>query len=134
MHLKLRRRAWFRRFTIAIVSASIIGLLLSIIGVQLHGLEPIVAVLNWLAALVAIGGLGFLPLAVLATLENEEDLAASADLAERLMPIKQPLRGHPVLLARVVDVSAQRSSPVSGSSEAQFTGGSNKNAFASEKT
>ena len=73
VHLGLRRRSWFRRFTIAVVTSSIVGLCASLIGVQLHGMGVDSAWLNWAAAFVAIFGLGFLLLAVLATLESEED-------------------------------------------------------------
>lgn len=73
IHLSIRRRRWFRVITLAIVAGSLLGLGLSVVGVQLHGLGPVAGAANWLVGLIAVGGLGFLLLSVLATLQAEED-------------------------------------------------------------
>ena len=71
--LDIRRRRWFRAVTFTIVAGSLVGLVLSVIGVQFHGLGPVAGAANWLVGLIAVGGLGFLLLSVLATLQAEED-------------------------------------------------------------
>ncbi|TDN92572.1 hypothetical protein EV279_2096 [Microbacterium sp. BK668] len=73
LHLDLRRRKWFRRATLVVVAAALVGLAMSIIGVQTQGLSWVPGGVNWLMAGLAIIGLGALLLAVLATLELEED-------------------------------------------------------------
>jgi len=73
IHLNIRRRAWFRKLTLVVVASSLVGLGASILGVQLHGMGADSAWLNWAAAVFALGGLTFLLLTVLATLQVEED-------------------------------------------------------------
>ncbi|MFF2494904.1 hypothetical protein [Agromyces sp. NPDC058064] len=73
IHLSIRRRRWFRVLTFTIVAGALIGIALSVIGVQLHGLGPVAGAANWLVGLIAVGGLGFLLLSMLATLQAEED-------------------------------------------------------------
>ncbi|GAA1791006.1 hypothetical protein [Agromyces lapidis] len=77
--LGIRRRRWFRAVTFTIVAGALVGLGLSVIGVQLHGLGPVAGVANWLVGLIAVGGLGFLLLSVLATLQAEEDAETDAE-------------------------------------------------------
>lgn len=61
--LEIRRRTWFRRATLAVVVASLVGL------------APAFATANWVAGAVSLLGLGVLLLAIIATLEDEEDRA-----------------------------------------------------------
>lgn len=75
VHLEIRRRTWFRRATLAVVLASLVGLALSVVGVQSGGLAPVFATVNWVAGTVSLLGLGVLLLAIIATLEDEEDRA-----------------------------------------------------------
>jgi hypothetical protein len=75
VHLEIRRRTWFRRATLIVVIASLVGLALSVVGVQAGGLAPISANVNWVAGAVSLLGLGALLLAIIATLEDEEDRA-----------------------------------------------------------
>lgn len=79
IHLEIRRRRWFRVVTFTIVAGSLVGLVLSVVGVQLHGLGVGPGVVNWLVGLIAVGGLGFLLLSVLATLQAEEDSEADPE-------------------------------------------------------
>ena len=81
VHLDIRRRTWFRRATFAVVVASLVGLVLSVVGVQSAGLAPAYAWANWTAGAVSVLGLGALLLAILATLEDEEDTAAAEERA-----------------------------------------------------
>jgi cytochrome bd-type quinol oxidase subunit 2 len=75
VHLEIRRRTWFRRATLMVVVASLAGLALSVVGVQTGGLAPLFAAVNWVAGAVSLLGLGALLLAIIATLEDEEDRA-----------------------------------------------------------
>jgi cytochrome bd-type quinol oxidase subunit 2 len=76
VHLEIRRRTWFRRATLMVVVASLAGLALSVVGVQTGGLAPLFAAANWVAGAVSLLGLGALLLAIIATLEDEEDRAS----------------------------------------------------------
>lgn len=73
IHVNIRRLPWFRWVTQAIVTASAIGLALTIVGVQLDGLGALIGVFAWVASAVATLGLPFTLLAALATAEEEED-------------------------------------------------------------
>lgn len=77
IHIKIRRRQWFRRTVLATISASAIGLLLTVIGVQTDGLISILGLFAWIAFAVASGGLVFSLLASMATVELEEDTLES---------------------------------------------------------
>lgn len=73
LHLNIRRRAWFRLWRVLTTCWAIIGLVASVIGVQLEGLSGVWALFNWLLAGLAGLGLTFVLLGALATTEEEED-------------------------------------------------------------
>lgn len=73
IHIKIRRRQWFRQAVLATISASAVGLLLTVIGVQTGGLISVLGLFAWIAFGVAVGGLVFSLLALMATVELEED-------------------------------------------------------------
>lgn len=71
--LKLRRKIWFRRAVLVGFTACVIGLPISVLGVQADGLDLILAYANWMAAGVAFLTLAVMVLMVMATSEAEED-------------------------------------------------------------
>lgn len=62
-------------------SWALIGLVASVIGVQLNGLSGWWAVVNWALAGLAALGLAFVLLGALATTEGEEDAALADQIA-----------------------------------------------------
>ncbi|AMB59194.1 hypothetical protein AWU67_10325 [Microterricola viridarii] len=88
VHVNIRSRAWFEKTTIAVVSISLAGLVASIVGVQLGGLEALSAWPLWLLFLAAVVGLAFLLIAVLATSSIEAE-AGAAKLAKRKKRMKR---------------------------------------------
>ncbi|WP_442577133.1 hypothetical protein ACSBPH_08380 [Microbacterium sp. F51-2R] len=73
IHLNIRRAKWFRRTTMSTVAASLVGLPLTVVGVQLHGLDWNFAWIAWLVALVAFLGLAFNLIGAAASEEARED-------------------------------------------------------------
>lgn len=79
IHLKIRKKRWFRTMTQLTVTASLIGLVLTVIGVQLHGLDLPWSWFAWLAAAVAVFGLAFNLLGTAASDEAREDGEAAPE-------------------------------------------------------
>lgn len=73
IHVNIRRRNWFRIATQLTLTASMVGLLTTVWGVQAGGLGPILGTLAWAAFLLAVGGLVFNLIATAASSELEED-------------------------------------------------------------
>lgn len=71
--LNIRRLKWFRRVMLSSFITAVTGLGLSIVGVQLKGLNGAAAIIVWFLAVVSIGGLAFMLTASMATTEIEED-------------------------------------------------------------
>ena len=79
IHVNIRRQRWFRRATQAIVTACAVGLVLTVIGVEVGGLASLIGVVAWMTCGIAILGLPFTLLAALATAEAEEDRDTDAE-------------------------------------------------------
>lgn len=77
IHLNIRKKKWFRTMTQITVAASLIGLVLTVVGVQLHGLDWRLAWVAWLASAAAIVGLAFNLLGTAASDEAREDRDAA---------------------------------------------------------
>jgi peptidoglycan biosynthesis protein MviN/MurJ (putative lipid II flippase) len=73
IHVNIRRREWFRKVTQVTIVSALAGLLLTVLGVQWHGLNVTLSFLAWAAFAVAVGGLTFNLLAAGASAEVEED-------------------------------------------------------------
>lgn len=81
IHLNIRRQLWFRWATQLILTASAVGLAVTVLGVQLGGLKVLIGVVAWISCTVVVVGLPLTLLAALATAEMDEDRngAANAD-------------------------------------------------------
>lgn len=79
IHINIRRQGWFRWATQAIVAACAVGLVLSVVGIQVDGLASWLGLAAWIACAAAIVGLPFTLLAALATAEAEEDLGSASE-------------------------------------------------------
>lgn len=73
VHAKIGLQRWYRGVIQATVGAALVGLVLSVIGVQTGGLVDAYALFAWLAGAVAIAGLAFALIASIATHEVAED-------------------------------------------------------------
>lgn len=73
IHVKIRRRPWFRIVTQVVIVAAVGGLLFTVFGVQLGGYGPVIGWLAWAAFLISIAGLTFNLIAATASAELEED-------------------------------------------------------------
>lgn len=73
VHINIRRTKWFRVMTQVTVTASLIGLPLTVVGVQFHGLDWRLGWVAWLTFAAAFFGLGFNLLGAAASDEARED-------------------------------------------------------------
>lgn len=73
MHVNIRRLRMTRVVLMGSVAVCLIGLLTTLIGIEIGGLAGIAAALAWTLLALAVIGLGFVVLAIHATLEGEED-------------------------------------------------------------
>lgn len=79
IHVNIRKKTWFRVMTQVTVTASLIGLTLTVVGVQLHGLYWRLGWVAWLAFAAAFFGLGFNLLGTAASDEAREDSDAAPE-------------------------------------------------------
>lgn len=78
IHLNIRRQPWFRWATQFILAASAVGLVLTVLGVQLSGLKVLFGIVAWMTCAIVVIGLPLTLLAALATAEMDEDRESSA--------------------------------------------------------
>lgn len=74
MHMKIRRLWIMRKLSLWSSMAAVFGLGFAVVGVELHGLDVIASFVVWVCAVVCGAGLALTLMALLATLENEEDV------------------------------------------------------------
>ena len=73
--LQIRRRSFFRRSTMAVVTVSVLGLLFAVIGVEAGGLTGVAMFAEWAFFAVSTSGLIGFGLTHMATTEAAEDAA-----------------------------------------------------------
>ncbi|WP_404430693.1 hypothetical protein LG299_12470 [Microbacterium lacus] len=71
--IKLRRLPWFRNVMLWSFGSALLGVGITLVGVQTNGLPLIAGVTAWMLAALSIGGLGAVLMASMATTEVEED-------------------------------------------------------------
>jgi hypothetical protein len=73
MAVPLRRRTWFRKGHLALISVATVGLWLAIWGCQTSGLDGFLALVAWCVVSLAVLGLALTLLASTASAEVRED-------------------------------------------------------------
>ena len=71
VHVNLRRRRFFREISLAGISTSLVGLVVSVIGVSLGGFSGYAAIIPWSLFAVAVLGMAMIALGITATQDNE---------------------------------------------------------------
>lgn len=71
--IKIRRAPWFRKIVMPTIAASLIGTIVSLIGVQMDGFGPVAGAFAWVVVAAAVLGLGTMALMIVATDEVEEE-------------------------------------------------------------
>lgn len=80
VHIHIRREKFFQHIGFATALTAILGIVISVLGLQNAGLSGFFASLNWAAFAVALIGLAITLFAIIASAELEEDTSEGAEI------------------------------------------------------